>query len=354
MMIFHENDLYLEKEYIGRLSPYLEGFKKTKNEVYNFRCPICGDSATNKFKQRGYIVYNNKTGSYHYFCHNCGLSMPFPKFLKAVDNTLYNEYNKELYFKSQERKKREDEDAMNAIANVSSFTSAMDSFDSFKKYIISADKLSDIHHGKMYLKSRNIPSERLNRVYYTDALEQIAHHPFFEGKYKDTKCSNGSGILYKLTDDKGIFAGFQFRSIDSNIPKHKRFMTFTQRFQNGYYGFEYLNSKEPEYIVEGCTDSLFLPNAVAVLTSKLGRLKYPNAVYFSDNEPRNKEIVNQIDGNINQGRKVFICSDIKFEGYDVNDFYNYFSSNSEFIDYIRKNTFQGLEARLVFSKWRKV
>ena len=351
-MLFHENDLYLEKEYIGKLSPYLEGFKKTKNEVYNFRCPICGDSASNKFKQRGYIVYNNKTGSYHYFCHNCGLSVPFPKFLKAVDNALYAEYSRELYFKSQERKDREDE--LKKINGVASFSQCLETFESFKAYIKPVSELSEIHQGRIYLQSRHVPESRFSRVYYTDSLEQIAHHPFFEGKYKDTKCSNGSGILYKLTDANKVFVGFQFRSIDKNTPKHKRFMTFTQRFQNGYFGFDYLEDRSPEYIVEGCTDSLFLPNAVAVLTSKLGRLDFPDAVYFSDNEPRNREIVNQISGNIGKNRKVFLCTDPRFENYDVNDFYGYFASESEFLDFIRKNTFSGLEARMIFAKWRKI
>lgn len=351
MMLFHENDLYLEKEYIGKLAPYLEGFKKTKNEVYNFRCPICGDSSSNKTKQRGYIVYNNKTGSYHYFCHNCGLSVPFPKFLKSVDTSLYNEYNKELYFKSQKHKEEEEKDIINGVF---SFSKSMGTFESFKIYIKPVSELSEIHQGRLYLQSRGVPADKLSRVYYTDALEQIAHHPFFEGKYKDTKCSNGSGILYKLTDANGIFVGFQFRSIDKNTPKHKRFMTFTQRFQNGYYGFEYLEGKSPEYIVEGCTDSLFLPNAVAVLTSKLGRLDFPDAVYFSDNEPRNKEIVNQINGNIGKDRKVVLCMEPKFENYDVNDLYSYFGNYSQFIDYIKQQTFQGLAARMVFAKWRKV
>ena len=350
MMLFHESDLYLEKEYIQRLSSYLDGFKKTSSEVYNFRCPICGDSASNKFKQRGYIVYNKKTGSFHYFCHNCGMSVPFPKFLKAVDNTLYNEYTKELYFKSQQEKKED----LSVLDNVSSFSKSMDTFDSFKPYLTPVSELSDIHVGKMYLKSRGIPESAFHKVYYTEELEKIAHHPFFEAKYSDTKCRDEAGILYKLTDVNRIFTGFQFRSINKDTPKNFRFMTFVQRFQNGYYGFEYLDGDEPEYIVEGCTDSLFLPNAVAVLTSKLGRLKYENAVYFSDNEPRNKEIVNQVNGNITSGRKVFLCTEAKFEGYDVNDFYNYFSSKSEFLDYIRKNTYQGLEARMVFSKWRKV
>ena len=34
----------------------LSKFKRVKPNLYNFRCPICGDSQKNKNKARGYLL----------------------------------------------------------------------------------------------------------------------------------------------------------------------------------------------------------------------------------------------------------------------------------------------------------
>ena len=60
----------IDSKYIGLVSSRLQKFKKVKSDLYNFRCPICGDSQRNKNKARGYI-YPVK-GNTNYKCHNCG------------------------------------------------------------------------------------------------------------------------------------------------------------------------------------------------------------------------------------------------------------------------------------------
>ena len=35
--------------------PDWKQFKKKTNTLYNFRCPICGDSEKNRYKARGYL-----------------------------------------------------------------------------------------------------------------------------------------------------------------------------------------------------------------------------------------------------------------------------------------------------------
>ena len=35
---------HVDSKFIGYLSAKLERFKKVKSNLYNFRCPICGDS----------------------------------------------------------------------------------------------------------------------------------------------------------------------------------------------------------------------------------------------------------------------------------------------------------------------
>ncbi len=45
----------VDSKYIGLVSSCLQKFKKVKTDLYNFRCPICGDSQKNKSKTRGYF-----------------------------------------------------------------------------------------------------------------------------------------------------------------------------------------------------------------------------------------------------------------------------------------------------------
>ena len=42
--------LWIDQKYLNLLSPKLERFKRKSDNLYNCRCPICGDSKKNKFK----------------------------------------------------------------------------------------------------------------------------------------------------------------------------------------------------------------------------------------------------------------------------------------------------------------
>ena len=80
----------VDSKYIGLVSPRLQKFKKVKNNLFNFRCPICGDSKKNKSKTRGYF-YTIKA-DVNFRCHNCGASMTFSNFLKEIDTVLHKQY----------------------------------------------------------------------------------------------------------------------------------------------------------------------------------------------------------------------------------------------------------------------
>ena len=77
----------VDSKYIGLVSSRLPKFKRVKANLYNFRCPICGDSQKHKNKARGYL-YPIKVNT-NFKCHNCGASMSFNNFLKEIDPTLF-------------------------------------------------------------------------------------------------------------------------------------------------------------------------------------------------------------------------------------------------------------------------
>jgi hypothetical protein len=73
-------------------------------------------------------------------------------------------------------------------------------------------------------------------------------------------------------------------------------------------------------------------------------------VYTFDNEPRSREIINKIETEIKKGNKVVIfpkhiiekdLNDMVLAGHDVKSM-------------VESNTYQGLEATLKFTQWKKV
>ena len=87
----------VDSKYVGLLSARLIKFKKVKKDLYNFRCPLCGDSKKQKNKTRGYIYPHSKDHLLLYKCHNCGASMSFGNLLKQLDSVLYKQYTFERF-----------------------------------------------------------------------------------------------------------------------------------------------------------------------------------------------------------------------------------------------------------------
>ena len=86
---------FVDVKYINLISSRFQKFKKVKNNLYNFRCPICGDSQRNKNKARGYL-YQVKNNT-NFKCHNCGVNISFNNFLNQLDSVIYKQYTFEKF-----------------------------------------------------------------------------------------------------------------------------------------------------------------------------------------------------------------------------------------------------------------
>ena len=93
--------VFIDRTFLLRASPKLQRFTQKKTDLYNFRCPLCGDSQKNKTKCRGFVY--RKKDDYFYMCHNCSVSTTFYNFLKQVDESLLKEYQLERYRNGTER-----------------------------------------------------------------------------------------------------------------------------------------------------------------------------------------------------------------------------------------------------------
>ena len=81
---------FVDSKYINLISSRLSKFSRKKPDLFNFRCPLCGDSQKSKSKVRGYL-YAMKTNT-NFKCHNCGASMSLGNFIKKLDPVLHKQY----------------------------------------------------------------------------------------------------------------------------------------------------------------------------------------------------------------------------------------------------------------------
>ena len=320
----------IDSKYIGLVSVRLEKFKRVKADLYNCRCPICGDSQKNKTKTRGYL-YQIKNNT-NYKCHNCGVSLSFNNFLKQIDPMLHKQYSMEKF--------KEGFTGKNFVVEEPKFEFSKPKFT--KK--LDLPKASEVPIAKEYLEKRKLNPEKF---YYAENFKKWVNQQkhTFENINKDE-----SRIIIPMYDVDNNLIGFQGRSIESSYNKYITIMLVDDAPK--VYGLEKIDSQKPVYIVEGPFDSTFIKNAVAMCGSDIdiGSFGWSDYIWVFDNEPRNREIINRISKTIDRGDKVVIwptsikqkdINDLVIAGYDPENM-------------LESNTYSGLEAKVKFNEWKKV
>ena len=277
---------HLDSKYIGFISSRLGKFKRVKSDLYNFRCPICGDSKKHKNKARGYI-YPVKTNT-NFKCHNCGASMSFNNFLKQVDPVIHKQYSLEKF--------KEGHTGRNFVIdeNPKSFG---------------------------YLTARKLDP---SKFYYAEKFKEFVNT--LKLTFNDTRFDE-ERIIIPLYFENNLI-GIQGRSIKPNPVK-------------------YITVMLDDDVTEGPFDSTFISNAIAMCgaDADVNRWGISNRVWIYDNEPRSREITNRISKAIDSGESVVIfpshidekdINDMAMAGYDVQEL-------------VKCNTYSGLEAKLKFN-----
>ena len=340
----------IQYKYITLVGQYLTGFKQVGNNLWNFRCPICGDSERKATKKRGYIYL--KDNSYRFHCHNCGKDMALKNFLYNVSPELYKEYTAETLFG---KLKQDDTETIQQECMKQSKCIKINQ----EKYLTNLTELPDDHPAIVYVRDvRRIPRIRWNRIHWTENFQELINEHFGD-KYKNSNLPT-TGIVFvvhafasKVSGIENIpVIGYQLRSVDPNCPKSKRFVTCIESQKTGVYGIEHIDWSKQIFVTERPIDSLFIPNCIAVMTSALYRVKIDDAIYVNDCEPRNKEIVKQIERAINQGCRVTLLPE-KYFSLDINDIVcKYNLSENDLVLLLKSNTYQGVGAKIHFSNWR--
>ena len=335
--------LYIDRTFIQRLSPQLEGFTKKRDTLYNFRCPICGDSKKKTYKMRGFLY--EKKNNFRYMCHNCGASMGLGQFMKEVNPSLYEEYAIEKWKDGQSGKTKGNFEK--DVDYKFDFTPTFKSKCSFDY----GEKVSDLHQShpaKKYCDQRNLPKQEL--LYYTDDFKSVVDKVSKEG-YNLQKFDKR--IVIPFFNEKCELIALQGRSLNPN--SSMRYITIKIKEVPKIYGLERVDPEKPVYIVEGPLDSLFVDNSLAMAGSDIDKSyfsDFSDVVFILDNEPRNKQIVDKLSKIINDGFKVVIWPE-KIKEKDINDIILSGIDTLELMDIISKNTVDDLEAKLRYSQWKK-
>jgi transcription elongation factor Elf1 len=337
--------VFIDRKFVGLIQFRLEQFVQKSPDLYNFRCPYCHDSKKRKTKKRGYIY--RKGNDYFFRCHNCGEGTTFGNFLKFVDPGSYKQYVLEKY--------SEGNNAHSPVEKPNFDELKGNVFEHFAKEekklsVTPVNELPESHFARDYIENRGIPEQFWNEIYFTENFKEFMDADFPEHG-KDDLPEDARIVLFFTDENENIqlvsgraLADTKMRYISVTVTEHDRKLFGTHR----------LDPTKACYVVEGQFDSLFIDNCVATGDSSLASVLdvFPNADWtmIYDNEPRNKDIVRQIEKTIDKGCKVVIFPEDLPEK-DINDMV---LAGRDIKKLIQENTVQGIPAMLKFIKWKRV
>lgn len=330
---------WLVRKYISLVSMRLDKFKKKSDSLWNFRCPYCSDSEKSKSKARGYIYLAKSQFRFH--CHNCGTSTSFNRFLKNLDQALYLQYTAEFLA-----------DSRTPIAPISQTPEPIKYDWSIFNDLKKISSLPVNHFAKKYVMERKIPSNLHYRLFYSENFPKFVNG-ILPGKLPIR--SREPRLVIPSVTKEGTVLGFVGRALE---PSTVRYIAISIFGTDLVYGTDTVDFNKDYYVLEGPIDAMFLDNAIAVGSAslyqhvmRLGTSK-DRAVLVYDNERRNNEILTLIKYSIDYGWRVVLWPE-DVVGKDINEMICNGHSASELMLIMSKNTYQGLEAKLKFSQWKR-
>ena len=328
---------YIDIKYLNIVSPQLQKFKKKSDNLWNFRCPYCGDSQKNKTKARGFIY--KKNNDLFFKCHNCGVGTTVGKMIEYLDSKIHKDYIMERY--------KTGSDTITPKPEFKFDEPIFRKKDVFKP-LKSISELEEDHPVRKIVEKRKLPKEALQDIYLCNSFFKFTNtlipnkFPILDGDHPR--------LMIPFRDEKREIFAYQGRAFGNEQPKYLTIKLDGKA--DKIFGLDRVDKSKHFYVCEGPLDSLFIDNCLAVGGSDFDRLEGNVTVIF-DNEPRNKEINKQIEKTIDSGRKIVLWPENIIEK-DINDMILSGMSKEEIKEIITNNTFSGAGAKLRFVEWRKI
>ena len=320
--------VHIDLKYIMLLSPRLDKFKKVRDNLFNFRCPYCGDSQKHSNKARGYFY--RKKNDFFYKCHNCSIGTNLAKVVKYVDSELYRDYVLERY-KSDAPKTETPEFEFEAPKFKKS--------DPELENLTPINRLNGDHPARQFVESRQIPKEYYNDLYLCAKFFQWS---------KISSQQEHPRLVIPFRDETGEVFAAQGRAFGKETPKY-----LTIKFQDKpkIFGLDRVDFSRRFYVVEGPIDSLFVENCLAVAGADFRYIPPGDTTIVLDNEPRSREIIKLMERLIQQNYELVIWPDTITQK-DINDMV--LAGVKDIKTIIDNNTFSGLTAKAKLSAWKRI
>ena len=332
---------YIDVKYLNLISPMLPLFKKKGDNLWNFRCPYCGDSQKSRTKARGYVF--RKKNDLFFKCHNCGVGASLGNLIKYVDSKTYDDYILERYRKGVETKSSPEPEFK--------FDAPVFKKDIFKS-LRSISQLASTHPARRLVEARGIPEKFLsNDLYLCESFYKFTN-TLIKNKFPSLS-GDHPRLMIPFRNEKGEIFAYQGRAFGKEIPKYITIKL--DEDADKIYGLDRVDKNKQIYVVEGPIDSMFVDNCIAVAGADFSK-ELPldgNITIVFDNEPRNKEICKQIQKTISQGKNIVLWPD-SIKHKDINDMILAGYSKDIIQQIIKDNTFSGAAAQLRFTEWRKI
>ncbi len=332
--------LHIDRQFANILSSRLDKFQKKSEKLYQFRCPICGDSKTKKNKARGFIY---ERGQALYFkCHNCGGSgSTLANFIKRLDPVLHREYQMEKWKASGDYKEKPlILDPIYTLPVSVTFKTPLSSLESIAS-------LPDGHFAKAYIKNRQIPYRYHTILYFSPDFKEFVNG-LLPGNTHDLKTKDPRIVIPFYDEQKRLIA-LQGRALTDT---EMRYITIkVDKESPKIYGLERLDFSEAINIVEGPFDSLFVPNCIAGAGADLPINKFDGRrlTFIFDNEKRNPQIILRMEKALEMGHKLVVWPDY-IQQKDINEMFLY-GLNIERL--IGLNTYSGLKGKVKLNDWKR-
>ena len=330
-------DQYIDVKYVSLISPFLQQFKKRGDFLWNFRCPYCGDSQKSRTKARGFVY--RKQNDLNFKCHNCGVGTTLGKLIQYLDSKTYNDYILERY--------KTDSDHITPKTREFFFDEPIFRKKGVLKNLKSISDLSTDHPARKIIEERLIPSESFSDLYLCESFYKFTN-TLIPNKFPSLD-GDHPRLLIPFRDEEGEVFAYQGRAFGNEQPKY---ITIKLEERDKIFGLDRVDKREHVYVVEGPLDSLFLDNCIAVAGADVPLMDCDFTVIF-DNEPRNKELLKQIDKEIKKGHRIVLWPD-QMNWKDINDMIIHGYTKSQIQEIIADNTFCGVAAQLKFAGWRKI
>jgi 5S rRNA maturation endonuclease (ribonuclease M5) len=263
---------YILGEYIERALGTYDSRASFHNSYISCRCPICGDSESNKRKKRGYVLTGREV--WVYVCHNgdcpANDAIKATNLLKKYFPGLYNDYVKEVFATSNKNNKSISKN--NYYQNIvkEEYEETNDT-----KHFIPILKGT----GKLFEKAidycirRKIP-ENIWKTWF------VAIDGRYQGRMIIPFLDNNSKIYY-----------YQGRTLTDQEPKYLNRRAIEEKECYNIYN---VDKTLPVIVCEGPIDSMFIENSIATLgikfndkTKKL--LNDMHCYYLFDNDKDGKK-----------------------------------------------------------------